>query len=407
LFVFRAEGRPLGSILNRIIFWELVKIFLLSLVGITGILLLAVVVVEAQNQGLGPMQILAIIPLAVPSTLPYTIPATTLFATCVVYGRLAHDNEILAVKAAGINILHIVKPALLLGLTTSVATSALYYDLIPGTYHRMKTIFLNDVENVMYTILKRQGQFSHAKVDYVIYVKRVEGRTLVEAQFMHRDKKVYRFDVIARAQEAELRVDQAHHKLDVLMRHCYITSNGGETAVVEEKIWPIDLPPDLTDDRRYRQTDMTWPELGQFREELREKVAQKDEEIALNVGLLALNAPPAGLPKHIANLRNEKKQAEGQIRTIESEMQRRPAIALGCLCFVLVGCPVGIWFSRSDYLSAFVICFLPIVIIYYPLILCGENLSRAGKLDPLIALWAADALMGVVAAGLYARLLKN
>src|SRR5437763_12820639 len=95
------------SLLHRMILLELAKVFLLSLLGITGLLLMAGIVAEASQQGLGPAQILQIIPLIIPSTLPYTIPATTLFATCVVYGRLAHDNEILAIKAAGVNILKV------------------------------------------------------------------------------------------------------------------------------------------------------------------------------------------------------------------------------------------------------------------------------------------------------------
>src|SRR5213080_2590743 len=104
------------SILHRMILLELLKVFALSLLGITGILLLAGIVAEASQQGLGPMQILTIIPLLVPSTLPYTIPATTLFATCVVYGRLSADNEILAIKSAGVNILKVVWPGMLLGI---------------------------------------------------------------------------------------------------------------------------------------------------------------------------------------------------------------------------------------------------------------------------------------------------
>src|SRR5499426_1337705 len=111
------------SILFRMILWELFKVFVLSLVGITGILLMAGIIAEASQQGLGPKQILAAIPLLIPSTLPYTIPATTLFATCVVYGRLAADNEILAIKAAGVNILKVVWPAVLLGLGTSAVTA--------------------------------------------------------------------------------------------------------------------------------------------------------------------------------------------------------------------------------------------------------------------------------------------
>src|SRR5262244_3673924 len=98
------------------ILWELAKVFLMSLLTITGILLLAGIIAEASQQGLGPGQILAAIPLLVPSTLPYTIPATTLFATCVVYGRLAADNEILALRAAGVHLLRVVGPGILLGL---------------------------------------------------------------------------------------------------------------------------------------------------------------------------------------------------------------------------------------------------------------------------------------------------
>src|SRR3989442_10365258 len=104
------------------IFWELVKVFAMSLLGITGILVLAGIVAEASQQGLGPAQVLAIIPLLIPSTLPYTIPATTLFASCIVYGRLAADNEILAIKAAGINILKVVRPVALLGVLMSCIT---------------------------------------------------------------------------------------------------------------------------------------------------------------------------------------------------------------------------------------------------------------------------------------------
>src|SRR6476620_12743705 len=132
----RASGTEVdvfGSILQRMILWELTKVFVMSLVGITGILLMAGIVAEASQQGLSPEQILAAIPLLIPSTLPYTIPATTLFAACVVYGRLSADNEVLAIKACGVNLLHVVKPGLILGLVMSLATLSMYYRIIPST----------------------------------------------------------------------------------------------------------------------------------------------------------------------------------------------------------------------------------------------------------------------------------
>src|SRR6516165_9801577 len=106
---------------------------------------MAAIVVEASQRGLGPGQILAAIPLIVPSMMPFIIPPTTLFATCVVYGRLSHDNEITAIKAAGINILHVIWPAVLLGLGASLTTLGLYYYLIPHTHRVLRTAVVNDV----------------------------------------------------------------------------------------------------------------------------------------------------------------------------------------------------------------------------------------------------------------------
>src|SRR4051812_48708347 len=161
-----AEACVFWSILHRTIFWELARVFVLSLLGITGILLMAGIVAEASRHGLGPMQILAIIPLIVPSTLPYTIPATTLFATCVVYGRLAHDNEILAIRAAGVNILVMTWPAIFLGLLMSGLTVGLYLEVIPRTHHLMRAMVLDDVEDFLYAMLRQDGTLQHPKMGY-------------------------------------------------------------------------------------------------------------------------------------------------------------------------------------------------------------------------------------------------
>jgi lipopolysaccharide export system permease protein len=97
----------------------------------------------------------------------------------------------------------------------------------------------------------------------------------------------------------------------------------------------------------------------------------------------------------------------GERLNLEVEIQKRPAESLGCLCFVLVGCPVGIWFSRSDYLSAFITCFLPIVFVYYPLMLCGANLAKDGRFHPALTIWFADALLALVGVILFWRMTKN
>src|SRR5215213_704541 len=136
---------------------ELVKVFLMSLVGLTGMFLLAGLIQEATQKGLSPGQILVAIPLIIPNTLPFTIPATTLFATCVVYGRMSADNEVLVLRAAGVNIYHLLWPALFLGLGTTAATGALYYDTIPRSQQRLKAQLESQGEDLVYGILKREG----------------------------------------------------------------------------------------------------------------------------------------------------------------------------------------------------------------------------------------------------------
>src|SRR5947199_2990568 len=119
-----------ATTLQRQIFADLVRIFLLALVTLTSLFLLAGLIAEATQRGLAPSQVLTVIPLLIPNTLPYTIPATVLFATCVVYGRLSHDNEVTAVKAAGVHLGRLVAPSVVLGLLMAGGTCALYYDFI-------------------------------------------------------------------------------------------------------------------------------------------------------------------------------------------------------------------------------------------------------------------------------------
>src|SRR6266852_6193141 len=119
-----------------------------------------------MKNGFGPTQILACIPLLLPSLLPYTVPTTTLFATCIVYGRLSADNEILALKAAGVHIVHVVWPALFLGVVTSLVTMFCFIDLIPYTGCLLRTRVVGDVEELLYTVLRNDGGINNPKISW-------------------------------------------------------------------------------------------------------------------------------------------------------------------------------------------------------------------------------------------------
>jgi lipopolysaccharide export system permease protein len=72
-----------------------------------------------------------------------------------------------------------------------------------------------------------------------------------------------------------------------------------------------------------------------------------------------------------------------------------------------VAVPVGIQFHRADFLSAFVSCFLPVVLIYYPLLLAGTNLAREGRVPAHVSVWVADVVAAIVGALMLRRLFSR
>lgn len=395
-----------GSILNRMILRELVKVFALSLVCITGILVMAGIVAEASQQGLGPAQVLAVIPLLIPSTLPYTIPATTLFAACVTYGRLAADNEILAIKAAGINILRVVVPAMVIGLGASAATLGLYYNFIPSTHHILRSMFLNDVEEFLYALLRKEGQIKQNGLKYAMWVHRVQGRRLLDPVFRRMDDQGH-YDVFARAREAELMYDTNRREVLIHMRHGEVYSEVNQARVhFEDKIWAVPMPPPEKA-RVPRPRELTWQEILDRRIELAGEQEVTSSQIALVSARLLMDHPPTDLPIHLFNLNNLTRRQQIEMNCLNAELQMRPALAFGCLFFVMVGCPVGIWLSRSDYLSSFITCFLPIVCLYYPILMCGTNLAKDGKVSATLGVWGANGCVALIGMALFRQLLRH
>jgi lipopolysaccharide export system permease protein len=394
------------------ILWELLKVFVMSLVGITGILLMAGIVSEASQHGLGPGQILEAIPLLIPSTLPYTIPATTLFACCVVYGRLAADNEILAIKSAGINLIKVVTPALVIGVVMSCSTMALYYRIIPYTHSLLRAMAFRDAEEFIYTRLRQTKQVSHSSMPFSMYVQDVQGRKLVGSLVIGRDRNG-NLQFVSWAREAEVRVDLSRKVVLVNMRSGVVLSmsNDGANGPYGDKLFELDLPPNFGSDGYTRPPrDMSWQEILDRRKELiakRDRTTEEMKEIERRLIAAQPGTEHDNNEKYKKGLAVEKKYAEQQITWLEVELLMRPALSIGCLCFILVGCPVGIWFSRSDYLSSFITCFLPIVLIYYPLMICGTGFAKEGKFEPISLVWGGNILIGLIGLGLFRHLLRN
>jgi lipopolysaccharide export system permease protein len=283
----------------------------------------------------------------------------------------------------------------------------LYYYLIPTTHSLLRSMFFNEVEESIYAVLRRDQKINEPRLSYAMWVRQVQGRKLIDAIFKRRGPDGKSYDLVARAREADLRVDLTRKLLLLHMRNGTVQIEGGTTGYLDDKIWELELPTSYLGDRQRRPRELTWREIGARRKEVLQLEESLRAEIALTEGKIASNGVPQELPQHLQNLKEKLHYIHFEVLALDAERQMRPALAFGCLCFVLVGCPVGIWFSRSDYLSAFISCFLPIVVLYYPLMLCGTNMAKDGKLPAAAGIWAANAILVLIGLVMYRRLLRN
>ena len=85
--------------------------------------------------------------------------------------------------------------------------------------------------------------------------------------------------------------------------------------------------------------------------------------------------------------------------------QRRWAGGFACLCFAMVGVPMAITLRNRDFLTSFFVCFLPILIVYYPLMIEGADAAKTGNL-PTIAVWAGNIVLFLAGVWLLRRVMR-
>ncbi|HEY0995183.1 MAG TPA: LptF/LptG family permease [Gemmatimonadaceae bacterium] len=85
------------------------------------------------------------------------------------------------------------------------------------------------------------------------------------------------------------------------------------------------------------------------------------------------------------------------------EIHKKFALAVACFVFALVGAPIALRFPRGG-VGLVIGVSLGIFGLYYVGLIGGETLADRGMLSPMVAMWAANMLMGSVGVVLVARM---
>lgn len=122
-------------IINRYLIREIGSIFLLGLAIFTMVLLMGKMVKLIEmvvTNGLPITDVLKMIAYLLPAFLVFTIPIAFLLAVLLAIGRFSIDNEIVILKASGIDLLEILKPVLFLAFV--VTGVALWISLVAAPW---------------------------------------------------------------------------------------------------------------------------------------------------------------------------------------------------------------------------------------------------------------------------------
>jgi lipopolysaccharide export system permease protein len=402
------------NILKRYVLGEVLRAFLLALLTMTAIFVLFMVAAEAmRSKLLSPSDVLELVPYVVPSTLPYTMPVSLLFAVTVVYGRIAGDNEVIAVKAAGLNVVTtLILPSILLATVLSAFLFHVSRGWIPRSAHKAKLVLFKNVEDTFYKFLKRDRQFDNQNWPFLIKVSDVEGRTMIDPMFKKRARSKDNsetFSATIQAKTAELRFDPAAKLVRVHLDQAEMQNYGkdDEVMLIDNNTLEIPMPSESKFIMQKAIQECPNDEIDEELATARKSIANDRLREAITVGFQFASG-------RFDTIRLDKIQQavddhafwKSRTQALDTEKQLRMSMACGSLLFVLLGAPVGILFAKRDFLSAFMTCFLPIIGAYYPFMLLGVNLGKEGQLAPEIALWIGNGILAIGAALVYPRIIK-
>ena len=141
--------------LQRYVFRELIKVFLLSALAFTLMLSLGSLLRPIQQYGASPVQVILLLIYTLPIVLTFVLPIAAIFSAALVYGRLASDNELDACRASGIGLHTLIYPGSFLAILVSISTLILSFHIMPFFVHKAEAVIQADAKQICFRNISR------------------------------------------------------------------------------------------------------------------------------------------------------------------------------------------------------------------------------------------------------------
>lgn len=306
-----------------------------------------------------------------PSLIRYTLPISALVAVLLSLGRLSSDNEIIAIRSSGVNLLRLIVPLLILGIILSLILLILNDRVIPYShYASRKTLIEVGVKNPTATL--EPGVFIDSFQKYILFIYHVDSKK-------NKLKNIRIYE------------PQGENKPTRII----VAKSGEFISVPEKNLVKLKLM-DGTSDEPDPQNPINFYKLNFKTYFINLNLAQSQDK--------ELRKKPKDMTLQELNNEIGKLKKEGvEPLPLITEVTEKVALSFSCLVFILIGIPLAIITHRREKSINFGIAFF-VVGIYYILLMAFEALSLQGHIAPQIAIWIPNLLMGTIGAVLTYRI---
>lgn len=349
-------------ILQRYILRELALTFLVALVSLTAVIFLGMSLVQLQALKYFPASAMReIAPYFLPLTLSFALPVATLIACALVFGRLAADNEIDAIRVAGIPLHRVLGPPLLIGVLASAVTLFLNEELVPQAHLARRKATQKGIQAALYGLSREAFSVSVAEAGVALAWRSRDGDVFRDFQVRRMDPKTGLVRTEARAAEGRLFRDDDGASL-------WLDLVDGTLVEYTDPSRRDSMNPGTF--QRYREVIDISRLMGGYTIKERDMTSRELER---------------GIAAGGANRLT--------VERLEAELFWRRALGFAPLVFALFGTPLGILVRKGSRIAGMGWSVIPVFVVYYPLMTAAQALAARQKVDASLALWAPDVVM--------------
>ena len=351
-------------IIHIYIFKEIIPNFRTALIVFTFLVLAGRILKLTEwmvNHGIRLSQVLLIALYSLPYVLFYTLPMATLVGSTIAFSRLNEDNEITALKSSGTSLFQILPPVVTFSMISYLLASFIAIYLIPISKSSSSRL-LFEVARSNVSIGIKEGVFNDSIPNLVLYANRISAHNQIMQGVFIFDERDPGLPNTITARKGSISSDpnQMSLQLHLIDGSMIMVGKDLESSKML-RFDSYDLNMDLSD------ITNGFSSRSKSRKEM-----------------------------SISELRHQlKKTKTGTVgyNKFTMELQRKFSIPFACLLLGIIGFPLGLM-TRSKGRSWGTALGIAIFVIYYILLSGADSLGRTGRLNPVLAMWIPNMVMG-------------